>query len=259
MEELFAKYPFFLLAFARMIGFLFSNSIFGKKNIPAVIKIGLAGAFAFASTINIKESVTELSGDILMFGLAFSVEFFLGFVISLIIEILLSAIIFGGELLDMQMGIAMNKFYDATSGTDMPTIGVLLRILFMLEFFSTNSHYNLIKIINHSFYILPVGQSKINTNALFFIISVMKEVFEIGLKLAIPMIAAILIVDIGIGILMRAIPQLNVFILNIYVKFIIGFLLLLKISPDLIEFSQNLTEKMFFNIERFLRIAVIKQ
>ena len=86
----------------------------------------------------------------------------------------------------------------------------------------------------------------------------MKEVFEIGLKLAIPMIAAILIVDIGIGILMRAIPQLNVFILNIYVKFIIGFLLLLKISPDLIEFSQNLTEKMFFNIERFLQIAVIK-
>lgn len=259
MEELFAKYPFFLLAFARMIGFLFSNSIFGKKNVPAVIKVGLAGAFALSSTLSVKQPVTELNGNILTFGLTFSVEFFLGFAISFIIEMLLSAIIFGGELLDMQMGISMNKFYDATSGTDMPTIGLLLRILFMLEFFLTNSHYNLIKIVNHSFSILPVGQSKININALFFITSLMKEVFEIGLKLAMPMIAAILIVDIGIGILMRAIPQLNVFVLNIYVKFIIGFLLLLKIGPDLVGFSQNLTEKMFFYIERFLRIAVIKQ
>ncbi|MGN1034661.1 MAG: flagellar biosynthetic protein FliR, partial [Oscillospiraceae bacterium] len=249
----------FLLAFARMIGFLFSNSIFGKKNVPSVIKVGLAGAFALSSTLSVKQPGTELNGNILTFGLTFSVEFFLGFAISFIIGMLLSAIIFGGELLDMQMGISMNKFYDATSGTDVPTIGLLLRVLFMLEFFLTNSHYNLVKIVNHFFSILPVGQSKININALFFVTNLMKEIFEIGLKLAMPMIAAILVVDIGIGILMRAIPQLNVFVLNIYVKFIIGFLLLLKISPDLVEFSQTLTEKMFFNIEKFLRIAVMKQ
>lgn len=256
MDELFNKCPIFILIFARIIGFLFFNSIFGKKNLPALTKISLAAVFAFSITIGLNKQEIQINDSLLTFGILIFLEFVFGFVISFVIETIFSAIIFGGEIFDMQMGFSINKLYDASSGTEMSIIGLFIKILFILAFFITNSHYNLLRIMYKSFYTVPIGKISLNINAAFFMVNLLKETLEIGLKLAMPIIAAILIIDIGIGVLMRAIPQLNVFAINIYVKFIIGFLLLLKISPDLVEFSRKLTDRIFFNIEKLLNIAM---
>ncbi|GHU84998.1 flagellar biosynthetic protein FliR [Clostridia bacterium] len=254
MDKLLDNYQLFLLILARMIGFVFMNPFFGKNNVPSPIKVGIAGALSF--TVFFNYGVTEnLANDAVMFGIMFCLEFFWGFLLSFVIDLILSAIIFGGELFDMQMGLSMSKFYDPSSGTELPTTGALIRVLFMLTFFLTNSHVHLIDIMVKSYQALPIGRWP-SRDAFSYVLQLNKDVLTMGLKMAMPMIAAVLIMDIGIGVLMRTMPQLNVFVLNIYIKFMVGFLLLLKLSPSFIDFSHMLADKMFWGMENLLALAM---
>jgi flagellar biosynthetic protein FliR len=110
----------------------------------------------------------------------------------------------------------------------------------------------MIHIFLNSFRLLPIGHLPKSWDVCFYFIELNKDVFTMGLKLAMPMMAAVMIMDIGIGVLMRAIPQLNVFVLNIYVKFIVGFLLLLKLSPNFIIFSHRLTDQIFEGMSKLV-------
>ncbi|MDR2817164.1 MAG: flagellar biosynthetic protein FliR [Oscillospiraceae bacterium] len=254
MDKLVDNYQLFLLILARMIGFVFMNPFFGKSNVFSLIRVGIAGILSFTVFFNF--DVTEnLSNGVLVFGLMFCLEFFWGFLLSFVVDLVLSAIIFGGELFDMQMGLSMSKFYDPSSGAELPTTGALIRVLFMITFFLTSSHVHLIDIIIKSYQALPIGKWP-GLGAFSYILTLNKDVLTMGLKMAMPMIAAVSIMDIGIGVLMRTVPQLNVFVLNIYIKFVVGFLLLLKLSPSFIGFSHMLADKMFLGMENLLALAV---
>jgi flagellar biosynthetic protein FliR len=254
MDKLVDNYQLFLLILARMIGFVFMNPFFGKNNVASPIKVGIAGVLSFTVFFNF--DITEsLSNGMFMFGLMFCLEFFWGFLLSFVVDLVLSAIIFGGELFDMQMGLSMSKFYDPSSGAELPTTGALIRVLFMITFFLTSSHIHLIDIIVNSYQALPIGKWP-GRDVFSYILTLNKDVLTMGLKMAMPMIAAVSIMDIGIGVLMRTVPQLNVFVLNIYIKFVVGFLLLLKLSPSLVGFSHALVDKMFLGMEDLLALTL---
>ncbi|MDR1354439.1 MAG: flagellar biosynthetic protein FliR [Oscillospiraceae bacterium] len=253
MDKLLESSWLFLLIFARMIGFVVLNPFFGKKILPAMVKVCLAGALSFPAFLNASQQQQGACEENLIgFGVLALLELCLGFMFGFVADCVLSAIVFGGELFDMQMGFSASKFFDPTSGAEISISGSLIRVLFMFVFFLSGAHINMLGIIFKSFQVIPLGQVLNFKTACLFFLDFSKEILTIGVKMVMPMMAAILIMDIGVGVLMKAIPQLNVFVLNIYVKLIVGFLLLLKMGPNFIEFSHKLTNTLFVGMERLI-------
>ncbi|MDR1260354.1 MAG: flagellar biosynthetic protein FliR [Oscillospiraceae bacterium] len=251
------NYLAFFLMFARMVGFVVFNPLFGKKNVPVMIRVIFCAALAFSAFLIFD---TPLDFDEKMPMLGFCTMIFLelafGFLLGFCCELAMSVLTTGGELIDTQMGFSMNRLYNPAAGSETAISGALVGGLFTLVFFLTNSHLNLVNIIFQSFRVLPIGKMPKFNMLCSYLLSFNKNILTMSLKIAMPMVAAILIMDIGLGVLMKAAPQINVFVLNVYVKFIIGFILLLKLCPMFVEFSHNLTDKMFSNIESLLAAAM---
>lgn len=160
----------------------------------------------------------------------------------------------GGEVIDAQMGLNMAQVYDSSSQINMTVTSSLLQVLLVLTFFAENGHYTLLQIFLSSGQVVPYGTAALGQTAA----SAMAEVFitcmVLGLKLAFPILAAELLGELGMGILMKAIPQINAFVINIELKVIIGLLLLFLFLTPINEFLLDMESDMLESLSRMLGV-----
>ncbi len=228
----------FLLITARMTGCVAFNPLFGRRGVPSLVKAGLIlllSLSAFAITTVGVEAPSTLLGLALMFLM----ELFLGYVLGLIINLFFYIPVMAGSVVDMQMGLSMASTYDPASGIQVTATSTLLNVLMSLLFFAANGHHTLIRIFLASGRVVPFGTVALGEDFYGAMIQIFLDCTLLGVKLAMPILAAELMGQVGMGILMKAIPQINVFAINIELKVIIGLVLIMLM---LFPFSQFLLE-----------------
>lgn len=245
-----------LYIFARLSGFILFNPIFGRSGIPTIFRSGLVlvlTVFVF-SAINVP---TELSIPSTVLGLSLQLvlEMALGFLMGMVMNIFFFVPQLSGMIIDTQMGMTMGQTYDPGSSATMSVSGVLLNTLMMMLFFAGYGHHTLMRIIVTSDQIVPFGSAVLSNKALNAMIELFIECFLLGIKLSLPVLAAELIGQIGMGILMKVIPQINVFAINIELKVIIGMLLLVLLMSPFSEYILKLEVQMLDTIGNILGLA----
>ena len=241
----------FSLVLMRMIGCIFFNPILGRRNLPTIFRIGLALALAFAIVQLAMPVVPEVTTVIeTVFQLL--QELFVGFVIGFIMQVFMGVIMIGGELIDYQMGLSMAKTYDPNSNISMAISATLYNGLFMLLFFTTNAHLNLIRIFLISGDIVPYGRLSLDPEFFTGMLGIFSQSMVLAVKLALPIMALELLVEVGTGIIMRAIPQINVFVINIQLKLLVGILAILLFFAPTANFLERLITLLFAEIFRAL-------
>lgn len=228
----------FLLITARMTGCVAFNPLLGRRGIPNLVKGGLIlllSLSAFSITPVSVETPSTLLGLALMFGL----ELFLGYILGLIMNLFFYIPMMAGSVIDMQMGLSMASTYDPASGIQVTATSTLLNVLMSLLFFAANGHHTLIRIFLVSGRVVPFGTAALGEDFYGAMIQIFVDCTLLGVKLAMPVLAAELMGQVGMGILMKAIPQINVFAINIELKVIIGLVLIMLM---LFPFSQFLLE-----------------
>lgn len=228
----------FLLITARMTGCVAFNPLLGRRGVPSLVKAGLIlllSVSAFSVTTVQVEAPSTLLGLALMFGM----ELFLGYVLGLVVNLFFYIPLMAGSVIDMQMGLSMASTYDPASGIQVTATSTLLNVLMSLLFFAANGHHTLIRIFLVSGRVVPFGAVALGENFYEAIIQIFLDCTLLGVKLAMPILAAELMGQVGMGILMKAIPQINVFAINIELKVIIGLVLIMLM---LFPFSQFLLE-----------------
>ena len=136
----------------------------------------------------------------------------------------------------------------------MTVTGSLLNILFVLNFFLENGHYTLMRILLTSAELLPYGTAVLGENVAVYVAEIFFSCMVLSAKLAMPILAAELLGEIGMGILMKAIPQINAFVINIELKVIIGLALLLMFLTPLNEFLLAVEQEMLFQLRQTLTV-----
>ena len=134
---------------------------------------------------------------------------------------------FVGDLLDYQFGLSMAKVFDPQTHVQVSAIGNLFQILFVVLFFMSNSHLHFIQMISTSFDYLALDAWFNLSKLVPLILDLFIQVFMLVIKLALPMIVAAFILEIAMGILMKLIPQIHVFVINIQLKVLLGIVLLI--------------------------------
>ncbi|HCR43525.1 MAG TPA: flagellar biosynthetic protein FliR [Ruminococcaceae bacterium] len=247
------KLDLLLMIFMRMSGCVMFNPILGRRNIPNIFKIGLSLILSLFTYQVVPASELHIT-SFLSFVLLSVRELFIGFIIGFVLQLFMSVIVMGGEMIDMQTGMAMAKIYDPTSNVSMPLSALLINAMFILIFFVSNAHITLIKIFISLCQSLPYGSLYINPD----IFKNMTELFSLMLiysaKLAMPMVAVQIIGEVGVGLIMRAVPQVDIFAMEIQIKIILGFIVIFILVPPLAAFIEDLIGAAFSNISSIISL-----
>ncbi len=246
-----AELTLFLYVLARMSGFIVFNPILGRRNIPGFFRSGMALVFA-VFVFSVAEGTAAAPSGLIDLALHMVLEMSLGFLAGMIVSFFFYIPQLAGSVVDTQMGMTMNQIYDAGSQANMSVTGTLLNALMMLLFFAANGHHTLIRIFMTSEQMIPYGQAALTAQAASAMLEIFIECTVLGLKLCMPVLAAELIAQLGMGVLMKVIPQINVFAINVELKVIIGLGLLFLLIAPFSEFLLEAESAMLDHISRVL-------
>jgi len=239
--------------FMRMTGCILFNPIFGRRNFPTLFRIAVTLAL---SLMIVAYSSVEVDFRDVSFIETVAVllkELFVGFVLGTVVSLFTYVVILGGEFIDMQIGLGMSKLYDPQSGVQMSINATFLNMMFVFLFFGMNAHLTLIHLFLNSAQVVPYGQSIFAHPELSMkILDVFCQCTILGVKLTLPIAGMVFLLEMGVGILMKAIPQINVFVLNIQAKILVGIIMILVIFTPLSTFIERVITSMFETMSSIL-------
>ncbi|MCI1930540.1 MAG: flagellar biosynthetic protein FliR [Clostridia bacterium] len=249
------KTDFVLFSFIlmRMSGFIFLNPIFGRKNVPNIVKTGLVMALTIIVYTASGNEKVVISG-IFEYGVLLVKEFAAGYAIGFVVSLFSYVIISAGEMIDMQMGMSMSKVFDAQTNSSISLSSTYYNILYMLLFFVADAHLALINILINSSKVMPYGQIALGQNLSKGILEIFTLCSVLAVKMAFPIIAIELLCAIGMGILMRAIPQVNVFVVDIQLKIFVGLFLIAFTFLPISNFLNNMITTMLESIKNIMSL-----
>ncbi|PYG89835.1 flagellar biosynthetic protein FliR [Ruminiclostridium sufflavum DSM 19573] len=242
----------FLLVFVRMTGLFVIAPIFGR-NMPAYLKIGIAFTTAVLMTSVIKVDNIIATDSYLLYAFYVIKEFLVGVVIGFVAYALFTSIYIAGQIIDMQIGFGMVNVFDPISNIQVPITANLYYMMAMLIFLATNGHHLLIKALYQSFTLVPIGSAGVGPDMTENIIEVFRKMFSIGFKIAAPILAAILIADVVLGIISKTIPQMNVFVLGMPLKILVGLIIIMITIPAFIYIVTMISDSINIEIFKFLK------
>lgn len=246
----------FILIFVRMTGLFVVAPIFGRRNIPTIMKIGFSFLLALLLVNTVKTTGLNQYESIYEFVFLVIKEFIVGITIGYVSNLVLNAIYLAGQLIDMQIGFGIVNVLDPMSNIQVPITANFYFMISMLVFIAVNGHYVLIKALFDSYNTVPLGGAVFGTGLMEDIIRVFGSIFTIGFKIAAPITAAILIADITLGVISRTVPQLNVFVVGMPLKILLGLLVLVLTIPMFIMVLENLFDVMNGETVKFIKDMV---
>jgi flagellar biosynthetic protein FliR len=221
-----------LYPLARILGLVASAPLFNNPAIPLRIKLatGLAIALALAPVLPAQPDIAPASWAGLLILVQQSL---IGIALGFTVRIVFAAVDLAGELIGLQMGLGFAVFYDPLNGAQLPIIAELAGLLTLLIFLAMNGHLAVLGLLAQSFSILPAGGALLPAAGWGAIVRWGALLFSAGVLLSLPLIAALLITNIALGILNRAAPQLNLFAVGFPITLIAGFAVLALTLPHL--------------------------
>lgn len=213
----------------RILAMISSSPIFGNKQVPARVKIGLSVLLAIiiAPTITDIPQVPLGSPQGLLIIIQ---QIIIGVAMGFTMRLIFTAVEMAGEFSGLQMGLGFASFYDPVNASFTPVIAQWLGVIATLAFLALNAHLLLISALAESFQTLPIG-GMMPTKSFLGVAEWGGSIFAFALQISLPILAALLITNLALGILTRAAPQLNLFAVGFPITLAIGFFVLALSMP----------------------------
>ena len=239
----------FLLMLTRVTGIFILSPFFGSLNVPQTIRVGAAVAFSFA-IFPVVDGLGAVAapGSVLGFAAAVVRELFVGWLIGFVAYVSFAAINMAGKMMDMQVGFSIVNVMDPTSGQQIPLIGSFLYNLGLIVFVVTNGHHMIITALAESFRVVPLLTMQPNLSLTMIMVNFTNGIFVTGMKIAMPVTFAILLVNVALGILARTMPQMNIFVVGIPLQLMVGVSILAMLLPFYVMFLGGMFDEMYGKI-----------
>lgn len=245
----FAGLMSFLLVFVRIVAMLAFNPVLTRRSVPTRVTMGLCLCLTVLITPTLSP-LPELRP--LEVAVAMCRELFLGFCCGYIFRMFYYLLFFVGDILDQQFGLSMAKAFDPGTNIQVSMSSKIIELLFVLYFFSTDSHIVLIRIFATSFQLIPPAAEFLTFDAVKLVLDVFIALFSLVIRLILPFAITEFILEVAMGILMKLIPQIHVFVINIQLKIFLGIALLLVLAPSVASFLDNYLVLVLENTQRLL-------
>ena len=254
-ETIQTNFVVIIMVLTRVSGIFTFNPIFGRNNVPGYIKAGTTFILALIMVSGGGMEYT-LPGGLLPFVFDMLNELVVGLLLGFFVNLMLTVFGMAGEVIDMQLGLGMAKSYDPSFGS----VGITTQLYnywFILYFFAVGGHLSYIELFAISYDTIPIGFDSFNINIAYILVMYFETVLTLGVKLAVPFIAASLVTEFCIGVMMKAVPTIHVFVINIQIKLLVGFVVLTASCGAVSEFMGMLMGLMFENLNGLLQGMIV--
>lgn len=245
------QYQLFILIFVRVSGIFIFSPFFSSQNIPNIMKIGLSFSITLLIAIVIPIDV-DIENQILL--IVIIKELMVGIIIGFISYVFMTAFYVLGQIVDMNIGFGMANVVDPQNKVQVPLMGNFYYILSFLFMLLINGHHKVISALIDSYNYIPIGKLIYNDNVIEIIVNALVKSFEIGFKLSLPVVAIIFLTDIVLGIMAKAIPQMNVFVIGMPLKVFIGLAIIMITIPIFYNSIVEIFNIMVNDIYRFMKL-----
>ena len=233
----------FFWVFMRVSIIFFLLPLFGARGIPAMWKIGLSLIVAIILTpvVPLPRTFPETAPEVLL-GI-FS-EAIMGLILVFGVKMLFASVQLAGQFMAFQMGFAMARAMDPVTGTQSTALSQFLYLFTVLIFFTIDGHHLFIRALASSFYAVPPNSFSLNPSLLHVLIKTSSQMFLIALKIAAPIMIALFLSNLCLGIVARTVPQVNILMIGFPVNICLGLILFGLILTNLHPFIRDLTKMM---------------
>lgn len=211
-----------LLVFGRLMGLLAVMPLFGERTVPAQVRVGLAGVGAFV-LLWVPASQPLLDDpSLLALGLAFAKELLVGVMVGYLARLVFAALQFAVNALDVQIGLSFVQLVNPAADVNLSVLGQFLNTLLLLLFLELDGHHLLLRGLVATYQFAPAGAAMPNPAAVGSLTSLLGVLVQMAIQVALPVVLVLLLIDVAMGIVGRVVPQLNVFLVSLPVKIMVG-------------------------------------
>ncbi len=215
----------FLWPLIRILGIFSSAPMLGHASIPVRVRVGLSVFIAML----VAPGLPPFQAPALLswYGLLITLQqFLIGLAVGFVMRLVFVGIEMAGALIGMTMGLGFATFYDPQSKGQSSVISQFLSVMAMLLFLAADFHLLMVESLVQSFQTLPIGVNALHWHSFLNMALWGAQIFSIGVQLAMPVVTALLMINLALGVLTRAAPQLNLFGIGFPVTMSVGFLML---------------------------------
>lgn len=234
----------FLLPLFRIAALISAAPVLGTRMVPTRIKL----LFAIALTMIIGPLIPDLP-VVDLFSLSGMLvviqQVIIGLAMGFALQLVFSAFVYAGQVVALTMGLGFASLNDPATGVVVPTVSQFYSIMVTLVFFALGGHLVMIEVLVDSFKTLPVGLEGVSRASLWSLLSWVSTMFAGAVLVVLPALAAMLIVNVGFGVLMRSSPQLNIFAVGFPVIMTLGFVVIYISLPNIIPQFEELLQSGF--------------
>ncbi|KVC78155.1 flagellar biosynthetic protein FliR [Burkholderia ubonensis] len=229
----------FLWPFVRMLALVAVAPVTGHASVPGRVKIGVAAfmALVVAPTLGAMPAVTVFSAQGIWIVVT---QFLIGVAMGFTMQIVFAAAQAAGDAIGLSMGLGFATFFDPHASGATPVMGRFLNAVAILAFLAFDGHLQVLAALAASFQALPVSAELLHAPGWRTLVAFGATVFQMGLLLALPVVAALLIANLALGILNRAAPQVGIFQVGFPVTMLVGLLLVQLMVPNMVPFFGHL-------------------
>lgn len=228
----------FLWPLTRVLGLLTIAPPFGSAGVPVLVKLllGIMISAVIAPSVPVPAALDPMSMTGLMI---LAQQFVIGLSMGFAVRVVFAGVEMAGELVSMTMGLGFAVFFDPQTQGRTSAISQMFSLLGTLVFLSINGHLILLSVMADSFNTLPITAAPVTAEGFHQLALGGASIFSMGLQLSLPMLVALLITNIALGVLTRAAPQLNLFGIGFPVTMVVGFILIGICLPYLLTPLQH--------------------
>ena len=220
-QDLVVAFSLVLLRVGALIG---TMPLFGEQVTPVKVKAGLTLVIAILLFPTVSSTLPAVSTDFISLLFRMLSETLIGAALGLSARLIFAAAQLAGEMIGFQVGFSVANVIDPVSSMHVSLIGQFLYLFAMLIFLITNSHHIFFAAIADSFRIVPLLSFHVSGDFMSVMMGLCRDMFILAVKLSIPVIAMILFTNVGLGIVARTVPQINVFIVGFPLQISIGLI-----------------------------------
>ncbi len=227
------------LVMLRCIGLVFTAPIYGHHSVPTLVKFG----FAAALTVALAKGAGTTAGTMPVL-LAAPIELIIGLSLGFILSMSFEAVELAGRVISIQLGLSLASVFSPTEEEASTAIDPFFSVLAGLLFLAMGLHLAVIQALANSFVVYPVGGGWPADLALTAAQTIALSL-ELGARVALPIALVLLLVELSVALLARAIPQINVFILGLPLKMLVGIAVLAVAMPTLVAGAASIYRFVF--------------
>ncbi len=244
----------FALVLMRILAFVVSWPVFGSSNVPVPVKVLLSIvmsmilfptlSFSNVDLININDQIIFLAMR----------EIFLGLALGFLMRMFFFAISIAGEIISISIGLSSAQVFNPALGSQSNVIEQFEMMIATLFFLAINGHHVFIQGMVESFHVAPVAAVAVKSSSFAGITVFLEDVFLAGIRISAPVLVAIFLTNIAMGILGRAVPQINVLVTSMPVTLMLGLLVLIVTTPLFLGEMNGILNLMAERFFQFVKV-----